>query len=34
MSADLVSVVIPCFNAEEWVGSAIQSALNQTHPLI
>jgi hypothetical protein len=34
MSADLVSIVIPCFNAEKWVGSAIQSALNQTHPSI
>jgi glycosyltransferase involved in cell wall biosynthesis len=27
----LVSVVIPCFNAERWVDEAIQSCLNQTH---
>jgi len=27
----LVSVVIPCYNAEPWVGKAIQSCLDQTH---
>ncbi len=27
----LVSIVIPCFNAERWVGEAIQSALDQTY---
>jgi glycosyltransferase involved in cell wall biosynthesis len=27
----LVSVVIPCYNAERWVGEAIQSCLNQTY---
>ena len=27
----LVSVVIPCYNAQQWVGEAIQSCLNQTH---
>src|SRR6266487_4648219 len=32
MAADspLVSVLIPCFNAEKWVGQAISSALAQT----
>jgi glycosyltransferase involved in cell wall biosynthesis len=30
----LVSVVIPCYNAQRWIGKAIQSCLNQTyHPL-
>jgi glycosyltransferase involved in cell wall biosynthesis/peptidoglycan/xylan/chitin deacetylase (PgdA/CDA1 family) len=28
----LVSVIIPCYNAEKFVGQAIESALNQTHP--
>lgn len=28
----LVSVLIPCFNAEKYVGEAIESALAQTHP--
>ena len=28
----LVSVLIPCFNAERWIGQAIQSALAQTWP--
>lgn len=28
----LVSILIPCFNAERWVGQAIQSALDQTWP--
>jgi len=27
-----VSVLIPCFNAERWVGEAIESALRQTWP--
>jgi len=28
----LVSIIIPCFNAEEYVAESIQSALDQTHP--
>jgi glycosyltransferase involved in cell wall biosynthesis len=32
MSAPLVSVVIPCYNAERYVGEAIRSALGQTYP--
>jgi glycosyltransferase involved in cell wall biosynthesis len=31
MSAPLVTVVIPCYNAELWISDAIESALNQTH---
>jgi glycosyltransferase involved in cell wall biosynthesis len=31
---ELVSVVIPCYNAEEAVGEAIASALAQTHPAL
>jgi glycosyltransferase involved in cell wall biosynthesis len=27
-----VSIVIPCYNAEQYVGEAIQSALDQTYP--
>jgi len=27
----LVSVIIPCFNAEKWVGEAIESCLNQSY---
>lgn len=27
-----VSILIPCHNAERWVGQAIESALAQTHP--
>jgi glycosyltransferase involved in cell wall biosynthesis len=27
----LVSVIIPCFNAEKWVAEAIESCLNQTY---
>jgi len=28
----LVSILIPCYNAERWVGQAIESALSQTLP--
>lgn len=31
MSNPLVSIIIPCYNAERWVGEAIQSALAQTY---
>lgn len=27
----LVSVIIPCFNAEQWIGAAIESCLQQTY---
>ena len=27
-----VSILIPCFNAEQWIGQAIDSALAQTYP--
>jgi glycosyltransferase involved in cell wall biosynthesis len=30
----LVSVIIPCFNAEQWIAEAIESCLNQTYPEI
>jgi glycosyltransferase involved in cell wall biosynthesis len=30
----LVSVVIPCYNAERWVNEAVDSCLNQTYPHI
>lgn len=28
----LVSILIPCFNARQWIGQAIESALSQTFP--
>jgi glycosyltransferase involved in cell wall biosynthesis len=31
MSNPLVSIIIPCYNAEKYVADAIQSALNQTY---
>jgi glycosyltransferase involved in cell wall biosynthesis len=27
-----VSILIPCYNAEQWIGDAIESALRHTHP--
>jgi len=32
LSQPLVSIVIPCFNAEPFIGEAIESALGQTYP--
>lgn len=32
MDNRLVSIIVPCFNAEKYVGEAIQSALDQTYP--
>ncbi|HMP83225.1 MAG TPA: glycosyltransferase [Verrucomicrobiota bacterium] len=32
MTRPLVSIIIPCYNAEKWVAQAIQSALDQTWP--
>lgn len=32
--SNLVSVIIPCFNAETWVAEAIDSCLQQTYPNI
>jgi glycosyltransferase involved in cell wall biosynthesis len=31
---NLVSVIIPCFNAQRWLGEAIESCLQQTYPQI
>ena len=28
----LVSILIPCFNAERWIKQAIESALEQSYP--
>jgi glycosyltransferase involved in cell wall biosynthesis len=28
----LVSILIPCFNAQRWVGEAVDSALEQSDP--
>lgn len=32
LSAPLVSILIPCYNAEQWIAGAIESALAQTYP--
>ena len=32
MNTPLVSIVIPCFNAQQWVADAIRSGLGQTYP--
>jgi len=34
METKLVSVIIPCFNAERWIREAIDSCLQQTYPRI
>lgn len=31
MTDDLVSILIPCYNAEQWVADAVRSGLNQLH---
>jgi glycosyltransferase involved in cell wall biosynthesis len=31
MDSPLVSIVIPCYNAEQWIADAIKSALSQTY---
>src|ERR1700722_9877011 len=30
----LVSIIIPCYNAERWVQEAVESCLNQSYPNI
>ena len=32
MNSSLVTIAIPCFNAERWIGECVQSALGQTWP--
>ena len=32
LTRPLVSILIPAYNAERWIGETIQSALNQTWP--
>ena len=32
MTAPLVSIIVPCFNAERWLGITLESALAQTWP--
>lgn len=32
MSASLVSILMPCFNADRWVAQALESAIGQTWP--
>ncbi|MEQ9359070.1 glycosyltransferase [Coleofasciculus chthonoplastes] len=32
LSHPIVSILIPCYNAEQWIAEAIESALNQTYP--
>jgi len=32
MNEASVSILIPCYNAEQWIGEAIESALAQTYP--
>jgi glycosyltransferase involved in cell wall biosynthesis len=34
MSEPIVSIIIPCYNAEAYVGEAIESALAQTYPSV
>ena len=29
--AEVISILIPCYNAEQWIGEAIDSALAQTY---
>lgn len=32
MKNSLISILIPCYNAQKWIRQAIESALNQTYP--